>query len=201
MHMSDSLAFLLIMFLATRFKRRGLKVRTLMEAIAADAMRYFMVIFSAHLVLVLTLNLAPVRTAAPLSGLLPMSSDVLLFRNRSNFFQARKSHTSHAALTNSHYTFSPWQLAAFLCKCYIRFTSHDLQAGFVRYLPVMISRIMLSLKKAADSQQKAWTLTEPTMTGPSFQNLKFFKPRRAANERQRETIPLHTFAESQTVTR
>ena len=48
-------------------KKRGLKIQTLMEAIAADAMRYFMVIFSAHFVLVMTLNLAPVRTAVSLS--------------------------------------------------------------------------------------------------------------------------------------
>jgi len=131
----DSLAFLLIMFLATRLKRRGLKVRTLMEAIAEDAMRYFMVIFSAHLVLVLTLNLAP----------------------------------------------EPIQLLP--------------GPGLPVYLPVMISRIMLSLKKAADSQQKAWTLTEPTMSGPGFQNLKFLKPGGDANERQHEAIPLQTFAE------
>lgn len=64
----------------------------------------------------------------------------------------------------------------------------------------MISRIMLSLKKAADLQQKIWTLTEPTATGPGFQPLKFFKPRRDANEGQGD-IPLDTYAESQIIIR
>ena len=34
--------------------------------------------------------------------------------------------------------------------------------SFVRYLPVMITRLMLSLKKAA-SQEGEWTLGEPTI--------------------------------------
>ena len=64
-HASDSLAFLLIMLLAARSRRRGLKVQSIMETIATDAMRYFLVIFSAHFVLVMTLNLGPVRTTVP----------------------------------------------------------------------------------------------------------------------------------------
>ena len=66
----DSLAFLTITFLATRLKLRGFKIRTIMQTIATDAIRYFMVIFSVQLVLVLTLNLSSVRTVVlPFDGL------------------------------------------------------------------------------------------------------------------------------------
>ena len=53
------------MFLAKGLKRQGLEARTIMETIAADAMRYFMIIFSAHFVLVMTLNLGSVRITVP----------------------------------------------------------------------------------------------------------------------------------------
>lgn len=95
LHMPDSLAFLLMMFLATRLQTRGLMVRSIMETIAADSMRYFLVIFSSHFVLLMTLNLGPVRTAVPPFGLLQITSNVLFARNRSNFFRARKSQTSY----------------------------------------------------------------------------------------------------------
>ena len=62
----------------------------------------------------------------------------------------------------------------------------------------MISRIMLSLKKAADSQQKPWTLTQPSMAGSNFQSAKFANTQQDPNERQ-DDIPLDTYAESQVV--
>ena len=61
---------------------------------------------------------------------------------------------------------------------------------------MMISRIMVSLKRAADSQQRAWSLTDPTVTGPNLQSMKFFKPRGNTDERQHD-IPLDTYTESQ----
>ena len=60
----------------------------------------------------------------------------------------------------------------------------------------MVSRIMLSLKKAADSQERAWSLTEPTAAGPSLRSMKFFKPPRGTDEMQ-DDIPLDTFTGSQ----
>ena len=47
------------------------------------------------------------------------------------------------------------------------------------YLPVMISRLMLSLKKAADSQQNGWTLGEPSVNGNNLQSIKFYRPPQA----------------------
>ena len=194
---SDSLAFLTVMFLAARLRFQGLKVRTIMQTIAADAMRYFMVIFSAHLVLVLTLNLAPVRTMVPPSGLRPIPSNASLVRIRFNFCQARKSYASCSPHKPSYYPLLSQRLAVSQCKSYIWLMLHDLQPLFFRYLPVMISRIMLSLKKAADPQQEAWTLMAPNAAGPNPQGMQFFRPRRDANGRQLEIIPLDTYAESQ----
>ena len=57
---SDLLAFSLFFFLARRSKATGLKVRLILDIIAEDAMWYFLVIFSSHFVLVLTLNFARV---------------------------------------------------------------------------------------------------------------------------------------------
>ena len=128
----------------------------------------------------------------------------MLARNRSNCFQARKSYTTYPypACECFPYIIPSWQPAAFLCKSHIDLTYIvGLTTGFVRYLPVMISRIMLSLKKAADPQQKTWTLTEPTMTGPHFKGMEFFKPRRGASDMEHDSIPLDTYAESQILIR
>ena len=66
---SDFLAFSLIVLLAVRSKGGGLKIPTLLRSITKDATRYFLVIFTSHFVLVITLNLGRVSATFPLSGL------------------------------------------------------------------------------------------------------------------------------------
>lgn len=65
MHTPDFLAFSVIMFYATRSKRRsaGLKVQTLLGTVAEDATVYFLVIFTAHVVLQMTLIFGAVSLA------------------------------------------------------------------------------------------------------------------------------------------
>ena len=63
----------------------------------------------------------------------------------------------------------------------------------------MISRIMLSLKKVADSQLRGWSLGEPSTNGRDFRSIKFFRPRVAANSEE-DSIPLDAYPESQIVT-
>ena len=70
----------------------------------------------------------------------------------------------------------------------------------LRYLPVMISRIMLSLRKAADSQQNGWTLGASSMIGTSQPSMRFFNSRTGPNWKGEE-IPLDTRMESQMETR
>jgi len=68
--------------------------------------------------------------------------------------------------------------------------------GILVYLPVMISRIMLSLRKAADLQQNAWSLAEPTADDTDFQNIRFFRPeRRTDGASQSDDVLLDTFLE------
>jgi len=129
----DLLAFSLFILLAKRSKASGLKVRLVLDIIAEDATWYFLVIFSSHLVLVLTLNLA-----RPAIQLLP-------------------------------------------------------GPGIVVYLPIMISRIMISLRKAADSPHDVWSLMEPTTNVTNFQSIRFFPQRTATGE---DGMPLETFHES-----
>lgn len=56
----DFLAFSFIIFFTRKSKVKGLKVRTIWDTIAEDATRYFLVIFTAHFVFVMTLNLGRV---------------------------------------------------------------------------------------------------------------------------------------------
>lgn len=51
------------MFFAIRSKAPKIRFRTIWETVAEDATWYFLVIFTAHLVFVFTLNLAPVSAA------------------------------------------------------------------------------------------------------------------------------------------
>ena len=64
----------------------------------------------------------------------------------------------------------------------------------------MISRIMLSMKKAAYSPQKDWPVVEQPASGTNFHSINFFRPQRVSNERG-DNIPLDTYRESSTVAR
>ena len=66
----DTLAFLLIVFWARKSRVQGIKVSTILDTISEDATSYFMLIFTSHFVLVMTLNLGRVSaTVFQLSGL------------------------------------------------------------------------------------------------------------------------------------
>lgn len=57
------------------------------------------------------------------------------------------------------------------------------------YLPVMISRMMLSLRKAADPRKQVWSLAEQTEDGGNVQNMSFVRPRSSPEARQ-DDMPL-----------
>lgn len=65
--MLDSLAFALILLVASKSKAGKVKIPILLKTILGDAMVYYLFIFSSHLVLTLTLLFARVSTTAPLS--------------------------------------------------------------------------------------------------------------------------------------
>jgi len=64
--------------------------------------------------------------------------------------------------------------------------------GRFRYLSVMISRLMLSLKKAAASHQGDWSLVESSTNGNNFQSIKFFHTRKGTNGKE-DDIALDTY--------
>lgn len=66
-HPPDVLAFSLVVFWARKSGASGLKLSTLLDAIAKDSTYYFMVIFTSHFVLVMTLNLGRVSVAVSLT--------------------------------------------------------------------------------------------------------------------------------------
>lgn len=74
MYAQDFLAFSLTMFLAARSTIPGLKVPMILRTVAEDATRYFLVIFTSHFVLEMTLGLGRVSTTSSLSELQSMGS-------------------------------------------------------------------------------------------------------------------------------
>ena len=64
----------------------------------------------------------------------------------------------------------------------------------------MASRIMLSLRKAADVQHVGWTLPGPSTAGTNFRSMKFVRPLKGL-EGGRDDIVLETISESQISTR
>ena len=67
-HGSDLLAFLLIVFLAMNSEARGFKIPSILRTIAEDSTRYFLVIFTSHFVLEMTLNLGRVSVNSFISS-------------------------------------------------------------------------------------------------------------------------------------
>ncbi|KAF9789645.1 hypothetical protein BJ322DRAFT_1105503 [Thelephora terrestris] len=120
----EFLTFSLIIFLAATSKTPGIKVPRIMGVIVKDATWYFLVIFTSHFVLMLTLTLG--RESIQL---LPAP-------------------------------------------------------GNAAYLPVMISRTMLSLRKAADPQRGDWHIGEPAKHVTNLQSIRFFHQRSATNGRE-----------------
>ena len=53
-------------------------------------------------------------------------------------------------------------------------------AGF-RYLPVMISRMILSLKKAADPQKMGWPLEVPSVDSTDSRDTGYSRPQGGMN--------------------
>ena len=66
-HLPDVLAFSVVVYWARKLRQPGLKFSALLDAIAKDATYYFMVIFTSHFVLVMTLNLGRVSVTVSLT--------------------------------------------------------------------------------------------------------------------------------------
>jgi len=130
----DFLAFSLIIFVAATSKSRGLRFPTILRAMAEDATWYFLVIFTSHFVLEMTLNLG--RESIQL---LPASGNVV-------------------------------------------------------YLPVMISRLMLSLRKTAGTLQEDWSFAGTSASSTYFRSMKFIRPRRSTDGGQ-DDVSLGTYPE------
>ena len=66
-----------------------------------------------------------------------------------------------------------------------------------RYLPVMISRLMLSLQKAGDAERHGWVIGGPSLNSIPVQNMRIsYGPRRAGATVGEGDIPLKTYTGS-----
>ncbi|KAF9786758.1 hypothetical protein BJ322DRAFT_1106877 [Thelephora terrestris] len=85
----DTLAFLAVILQARRLRVWGFSTSTLLDTIAEDSTRYFAVIFTNHLVLVVTLTLGGVSTTIfDISELQPMASTACTYSHSLSFFQS-----------------------------------------------------------------------------------------------------------------
>ena len=65
-----------------------------------------------------------------------------------------------------------------------------------RFLPVMISRIILSLRKAVDLREKGWALSKAPANHTPFWSIKFPRARKGKNRIDDSTM-LDTLTEPQ----
>jgi len=68
-------------------------------------------------------------------------------------------------------------------------------SGNVAYLPVMISRMILSLREAGDLQLRGRSPGEPTSNGAELSTIRFFRSRAGTNRRESD-IPLDAHSRS-----
>lgn len=103
----DSLAFSMILFFTAQSDRKipGLKVPTIAATIMEDATLYFLVIFTSHFVLEMTILFGRVNLTLSFSGLQPVTTNLCCSRNRSNFFRARKSSPNSLIRNNPYRAF------------------------------------------------------------------------------------------------
>ena len=88
----------------------------------------------------------------------------------------------------------PLRLGEIWCKSYVQVMSLTTRLTTCsRYFPVMISRMMLSLRKAARSQRDDVTLAQSLFTN-NFHSLEF--PRAQGCTNGRDDIVLDTYLES-----
>ena len=156
-----------------------------METIAEDATWYFLVIFTSHLVLLFTLLLAQVSeahfsfwtTANHVQRMPPVRNP-----NSPSFVSHHRTHPGydgpHPSPRHDKRKRRVSPMFASPALSYKRPTT-----GF-RYPSVMISRMILSLRMAADSRQGVRSHGGPTAKGTDLTELKFVRPRRSGDERE-----------------
>ena len=195
-HKPDFLAFSLILYLLIRWRASGHNVRGVLEIIAVDAMVYFMVIFTSHFVLAMTLYFGRVSPIGSSFRPYPTSSNAHFSRTRSNFFQRCKLLQIYYPTRNPpNHTFCTTAISGnVVCVPRLACPSLSMTKDHVRYLPVMISRIMLSLKKSAGSRSADWSLGETYHTSANAGSvMKFARPAKRAGTEQ-DGIPLDTYS-------
>ena len=103
---------------------------------------------------------------------------------------------THAYCTVHHHR--QWQRRVSPTPC----TCSPTQTAGVRYLPMMVSRIMLSLRKAADTQQRGegWSLADPSGNDENTRGLEFFRPRRDLSGTL-DDIPLYSRPDTESTLR
>lgn len=118
-HTPDFLVFSLILFLARSSRAVGFELPTLWGVIAKDATVYFLVIFTSHLVLEMTLIFGRVSATGSLPGPRLMTYNLCFTRNRCSLSQLRKSTLlTYPKCIHPHCAVWVSQLVALSCKPY-----------------------------------------------------------------------------------
>ena len=157
----DFLVFSVIIFLAVRSCRMtaGLRIRTLLETLAKDSTWYFIVIFTSHIAFEATLIFGRVSAIVPYS--VAVFPNVRPFRKQSSSFRACKLLSTCLHNNRPHHVVRRHNQRQ--CLVSPAFGAHMLfkqPTACPRFIPVMISRIVISLRKATDLQQNGWSFGE-----------------------------------------
>lgn len=89
-HSTDALAFSVIVFLVARSNVTKVPLPGILRIIARDATRYFLVIFTSHLVVVMFFWLASVSTPSLVTPSLLSMTRLYIYRTESSYFPPRK---------------------------------------------------------------------------------------------------------------
>jgi len=160
-HPPDVLAFSVIVFLVVRSNVAKVPLPGILKTIARDATYYFLVIFTSHLVTAMFFWFASVSTSSKSSLFSPWLAYTLTEQNEATPF-----HVSDAGarfLLSFTETF-PRKTVETRCTPKHFLTSETISGSdpCLRYLPVMITRLLFSLRKANASQGHGWSFGEPT---------------------------------------
>ena len=159
-HLQDVLAFSVIVFLVVRSNVTKIPLPSILKTIARDATYYFLVIFTSHLVTAMFFWFASVSTSSKSSLFYPWLAYTLTEQNEATPFRVSDA---GARFLRSFTENFPRKTVESRCTPKHFLTSETIGSDpCLRYIPVMITRLLFSLRKANASQEHGWSFGEPT---------------------------------------
>jgi len=183
-HPVDLLAFLVIIYLVVRSNVNKVPISRLLRTIVKDATLYFLVIFTSHLTFVMFLAFASVRRSSQFFTFSPRLTHTPIAQLKINPCQVSEHQNAFPSFVHRKFLRAIVEVS---CMSRHIFVSKKIESkSYLRFLPMMITRLLLSLKKAVATQEYGWNLGEPT----AHTTIRFAERRGVARG---DEIPLDIF--------